>query len=71
MTQRESQRLWLKDLLDQLQDCHEQLEWADEPETARLLLDSMLRDLDCGRRLCEALKARTASGGRANASAPR
>jgi hypothetical protein len=64
MTQRESHLLWLKDLLDHLRDCHEQLQWADDPETARLLLESMVGDLDSGKRLCEALKPRTPSGGR-------
>jgi len=59
MTQRESHLLWLKDLLEHLHDCREQLEWADDPETARLLLDSMMRDLERGKSLCEAIKLRT------------
>ena len=65
MTQRESHLLWLKDLLDHLRDCHEQLQWADDPETARLLLESMTSDLDRGKRICEALKARTPAARRA------
>lgn len=59
MSQRESQLLWLKDVLEHLRDCQEQLEWVEDPESARLLLDSMVRDLECGKQLCEAIKART------------
>jgi hypothetical protein len=59
MTQRESHLLWLKDILDHLRDCQEQLEWAEDPDSARLLLDSMVRDLESGKKLCEAIKVRT------------
>ena len=61
MTQRESQILWLKDLFSHLHDCHEQLIWADEKETARILLESMIQDLDRGKRLCEAILSRSPS----------
>ncbi len=59
MTQRASQLLWLKDVLEHLRDCQERLEWAEDPESARLLLDNMVRDLDCGKQLCESIKVRT------------
>ena len=58
MTQRESQQLWLKDVLEHLQESQEQLAWMQDPDTTRLLLEGMVRDLECGKQLCESLKAR-------------
>jgi hypothetical protein len=58
MSQREANVVWLRDLLEHLTECHKQLEWADDPELIRLLTESMLRDLERCRRLCEALKSR-------------
>lgn len=55
MSQRETNLLWLKDLLDHLADCRRQLEWAEDNEAIRVLTESMLRDLDACRRLCEDL----------------
>jgi hypothetical protein len=60
MSQRENNLLWLKDLLEHLTSCQQQLEWADDQETVALLTDSMLRDLESCRRLCERLQRRTA-----------
>jgi hypothetical protein len=59
MSQRESNILWLKDTLEHLKHCEEQLHWADNEATAHLLTETMLRDLDCCRRLCERLHRRT------------
>ena len=59
MSQREMNLLWLKDTLEHLAGCHEQLQWADNAETAHVLTETMLRDLDCCRRLCEALHRRS------------
>jgi hypothetical protein len=59
MSQRESNILWLKDTLEHLKHCEEQLRWADNDTTAHLLTETMLRDLDCCRRLCEGLHRRT------------
>ncbi len=58
MTQRESHQLWLKDILEQLRESQEQLDWTEDPSSARLVLERMMRDLDSGRRVCEAIKAR-------------
>lgn len=58
MSQREMNLLWLKDTLEHLVGCQEQLEWARDSETVRVLTQSMLRDLECCRRLCEALHRR-------------
>ena len=58
MSQQRSNLLWLRDMLEHLGDCRQQLEWADNGEAVRVLTESMLRDLDCCRRLCESLQRR-------------
>jgi hypothetical protein len=58
MSQRETDLLWLKDLLDHLRASQRQLQWAEDDKTVAVLTESMLRDLDCCRRLCEALQRR-------------
>ena len=55
MSQREAKLLHLKDVLDHLLHCQQQLEWTEDTRTANLLTETMLRDLDCCRRLCEGL----------------
>ncbi len=61
MSQRESNLLWLRDLLEHLAVCQERLEWAEGPDTVRVITETMLRDLERCRRLCEALHSRTAA----------
>jgi hypothetical protein len=58
MSQRESNLLWLKDILENLQHSRQQLAWAEEPNAIALLTENMLRDLDRGRRLCEEMQSR-------------
>ena len=60
MSQRDANLLWLKDMLDHLAACRKQLEWAENPEAVQVITDTMLRDLECCRRLCETLQRRTA-----------
>jgi hypothetical protein len=59
MSQRESNLLWLKDLLEHLTTCKQQLEWAEDNETIRVLTETMLADLDRCKRLCETMHRRT------------
>ena len=59
MSQRESNLLWLKDLLEHLMACQQQLEWAEDNETIRVLTETMLADLDRCKRLCETMHRRT------------
>jgi hypothetical protein len=59
MSQRDSNLLWLKDMLEHLTTCQQQLEWSEDPETIRVVTETMLRDLDCCRRLCEKLHRRS------------
>lgn len=58
MSQREMNLLWLKDTLEHLAACRQQLEWLEDAEAVHVLTETMLRDLDCCRRLCEALRRR-------------
>ncbi len=60
MSQRDANLLWLKDTLDHLSACRKQLEWAESPEAVRVITETMLRDLECCRRVCEALRRRMA-----------
>ena len=60
MSQRDRNLLWLytKDVLDHLRGCQQELESTANPETVELLTETMIRDLDCCRRLCESLRRR-------------
>lgn len=58
MSQRQANLLWLKDLLEHLTACQQQLQWTEDSETIRLVTETMLRDLDCCRRLCDTLQRR-------------
>lgn len=53
---RHAKFLWMKDLLEHMARCHEQWETAD-PRTERFLVDSMRRDVEEFRRVCESLRA--------------
>ena len=59
MSQRDANLLWLKDTLEHLRECQKQLQWAEDAQSVYLITETMLRDLDCCRRLCEALHRRT------------
>jgi len=58
MSQRQTNLLWLKDLLEHLSTCQQQLEWAADGESINVITEAMLRDLECCRRLCENLQRR-------------
>ena len=58
MSQRENNLLWLKDVLNHLRSCQRELEWTQNAQTVQVLTETMLRDLDCCRRLCEAIQQR-------------
>ena len=59
MSQRQSNLLWLKDMIEHLSACQQQLQWAEDPDTIQLLAETMLRDLECCRRICETVRRRT------------
>jgi hypothetical protein len=58
MSQRESNLLRLKDTLEHLRDCQKQLQWAEDAQAIYVITETMLRDLECCRRLCEGLQRR-------------
>ena len=60
MSRREANVLWLRDILEHLTAGQQQLEWAEDPQTIRLVTESMLRDLERCQRLCEAMRQRCA-----------
>lgn len=51
--------LWMKDLLDHMHQCHEQLQWAGDNQTEAFLTSSLLVDLTECQKLCEQLKTRS------------
>ena len=59
MSQRESNLLWLRDMLEQMEICRQQMEWAKDAETVQVLTENMLRDLESCRRLCETIRQRS------------
>jgi hypothetical protein len=58
MSQRETTLLWLRDILEQLTTTQQRLEWTTDRESARVLTETMLRDLERCTRLCELLRQR-------------
>lgn len=52
---RQAKFLWMKDLLDHIGQCHDQWQFAD-PCAERYLADSIRRDLEEFRRLCDSLR---------------
>jgi hypothetical protein len=67
MRDRQTTLLWMKDLIDHMARCQEQLQWANEGPSARFLTDALLVDLTECQKLCERLKgpARAAAMARA------
>jgi hypothetical protein len=55
MSQRQYDLLRMRDMLEHLHLCHQQLEIAEEPEAVTYLTDTMLRNLEGCRRLCKNL----------------
>jgi hypothetical protein len=58
MSQRDTNLLWLKDLLEHLAATRQELQLVTDGEAIRVLTESMLRDLESCRRVCETLRRR-------------
>ncbi len=56
MKNRRTTLLWMKDLIDHMNQCHDQLQWAAEGPTESFLTESMLVDLVECQRLCVELR---------------
>jgi hypothetical protein len=61
MRNRRHTLLWMKDLIEHLSQCHDQLQWTNDDATQSFLTEAMLGDLDQCQRLCEQLRAAEAS----------
>ena len=59
MSQRETNLLWLRDMLEHLAATQKRLEWAEDSEMINVLTETMLRDLQRCERLCETLRQRS------------
>lgn len=62
MRERQSQLLWMKDLIEHMARCHEQLQWTDEGPSAAFLADALHVDLRQCLRLCDELRGNQRSG---------
>ena len=58
MRNRQTTLLWMKDLIEHMSRCHEQLQWAADGPTESFLTDALLVDLTECRHLCEQLRSR-------------
>jgi hypothetical protein len=62
MSTRQSTLLWMKDLIDHMSQCHEQLQWAADGRTETFLMERLLGDLVECQKLCEQLKTGRSRG---------
>lgn len=65
---RQSKFLWMKEILEHLDACHRQWQFA-EGRTEHYLAEAMKRDLEEVRRLCDSLRSEPGCGSRACAAA--
>ncbi len=57
MRDRNHTLLWMKDLIEHMARCQEQLQWAGDGGAETFLTESMIGDLTECRRLCEELRS--------------
>ncbi len=69
MRNRRHTLLWMKDLIEHMSRCHDQLELTSEGETQSFLADALIGDLNECQKLCEQLRAGHARQGRSPALA--
>ncbi len=62
MSNRRHTLLWMRDLIDHMARCHDQLQWASDGSTQLFLAESMIGDLVECQRLCEQLRSAPTSG---------
>jgi len=56
MRDRNNTLLWMKDLIEHMSQCHDQLQWASDGSTQMFLADALLGDLNECQKLCELLR---------------
>ena len=57
MKNRRTTLLWMKDLIEHMSRCHEQLQWAADGPSESFLTDAMLGDVSEFQRLCQELRS--------------
>ena len=57
MRDRQTTLIWMKDLIEHMRECHEQLQWAGEGAAGSFLADTLIADLAECRKLCDRLKS--------------
>ncbi|CAN5813540.1 hypothetical protein BH23PLA1_BH23PLA1_26400 [soil metagenome] len=62
MRDRQTMLLWMKDLIEHMHRCQEQLQWASDDSCESFLTDAMLVDLSECRQLCEKLRTQRQQG---------
>ncbi len=67
MRNRRHTLLWMKDLIDHMSVCHDQLQWTNDEPTESFLAEAMLGDVDQFQKLCEQLR----TGGKPTVATPR
>ena len=58
MSHRRHTLLWMKDLIEHMSQCHDQLQWAADSQAAAYLAETLLGDLAECQRLCKELRTR-------------
>ena len=56
MKNRRTTLLWMKDLIEHMSRCHEQLQWAADGPSESFLTDAMLGDVSEFQRVCQELR---------------
>jgi hypothetical protein len=49
--------LWMKDLIEHMSRCHDQLQWTSDNATQTFLAETLLGDLSQCQQLCEQLRS--------------
>ena len=57
MKNRRTTLLWMKDLIEHMSRCHEQLQWAADGPSESFLTDAMLGDVSEFQRLCQEFRS--------------
>ena len=57
MRNRRHTLLWMKDLIEHMSRCHDQLEITNDGDTQSFLADSLIGDLNECQKLCEQLRS--------------
>ncbi len=56
MSRHESNMLWLRDNIEHLSECYDQLNWTSEEGMIQLLIDQMLTDLENCKQICQLIQ---------------